>query len=197
MEYQLIDDEEVTEPVTLAEVKAYSQIDADYSSDDDTLGILITTARVRLEQYLNIGLANRNVTLQWQGGLIELPLSPNGEIVSLKDKDDASVTSENYTVSAFQNKSIFVNDIAGDNYHYWYSALSMRAYLTPLPKEIDLTTIYTLVYNTGYETLPNTLKQAILAEVDFLFKLKGLPVTTLVSPNAKMLANGYSRNLIL
>ena len=197
MEYQLIDNEEVTEPVTLSEVKAYSQIDADYSSDDITLGVLITTARVRLEQYLNIGLANRDITLQWQGGLIELPLSPNGDIVSLKDKDNDDVLAEKYTVSAFQNKKIFVNDIAGNNYHYWYSALSMRAYLTPWPKEIDLTTIYTLVYNTGYETLPNTLKQAILAEVDFLIKLRGLPTTTLVSPNAKMLASGYSRNLVL
>jgi len=197
MEYQLIDDEEVTEPVSLAEVKAYSQIDTDYSLNDATINILITTARVRLEQYINIGLAERNVTLQWQGGLIELPLSPNGAIVSLKDKDGEDVATDDYTVSAFQNKKIFVNSIYGGDYNYWYSILTNRVTITPWPRCIDLSVIYTLVYTTGYDVIPKALKQAMLAEVDHLLQLRGLPVTDLISPNAAMLANGYSRNLIL
>lgn len=197
MEFQLIDNETVTEPVTLAEVKAYSQIDADYSADDDTLTVLITTARIRLEQYLNIGLANRDVTVQWGGGLLNLPLSPNGDIVSVKDKDSADVETDKYTVSAFQNKKIFINNIAGSNYNYWYSTLYNRVEITPFPHCNDITTIYTVVYSTGYETLPLALKQALLAEIDHLVKLRGMPITDAIGKNTMLLAKGYSRNLIL
>lgn len=193
MQFQLIDNEEVTEPITLAEVKAYSQIDADYSSDDAILNILISTARVRLEQYLNIGLAKRAVTLQWGGYPIDLPLSPNYDVVSLKDKDGEDVPTDDYHISEYEAKKIWVNSkINGVEYFYNING-SVSAWLS----QPCNSSIYTLVYNTGYETLPAILKQALLAETDYLIKMRGMPVTDIISRNAASLASGYSRNLIL
>lgn len=194
--YQLIDDAEVTEPISLSEAKAYMMIDADYASDDADISLLISTARERLEQYLNVGLAEREVTLQWQGNPIELPLSPNGAITSLKDKDNVDVPADKYTASAYRDKTIWINNQSSSGIEWFYSI--DNSYVTPfIGYVIDINTIYTLVYSTGYDVLPKALKQAILSEVDYLYKLRGMPVTDLVSPNAKLLAHGYSKNLVL
>lgn len=194
--YQLIDDAEVTEPISLSEAKAYMMIDADYASDDADISLLISTARERLEQYLNVGLAEREVTLQWPGNPIELPLSPNGAITSLKDKDNVDVPADKYTASAYRDKTIWVNNQSSSGIE-WFYAID-NSYVTPFSGYVsDVNTIYTLVYSTGYDVLPKALKQAILAEVDYLYKLRGMPVTDLVSPNAKLLAHGYSKNLVL
>lgn len=197
-QYQLIDENETDEPVTLAEAKAYMMIDADYASNDADIELLISTARIRLEQYLNVGLANRDVVLQWPGTPIQLPLSPNFTITSLVDKDNVAVPIDQYTVTAYRDKSIWINSTNSMGIS-WFYAID-NSYVSPWsfnPAECD--SIYTLTYNTGYETenLPKPLKQAILAEVDYLLKLRGMPVTDLVSPNAKLLAHGYSKNLIL
>jgi len=64
---QIVDTETVVEPVTLAEVKSFSRIDADYASDDNDLSMAMITARKRIEAYLNIGLVKREVTVYWDG----------------------------------------------------------------------------------------------------------------------------------
>lgn len=194
MSYQLIDNETVTEPVTLAEVKAYCRIDADYTSDDEDLELLITASRQRLEQFLNIGLAKRDVTLEWNGYPVDLPLSPNGDIVSVSDKDGV-LTTDKYTSTSYQAKKLWVNDVAGHNINWFYN-------INGTVEAWDLVgavcrDMYTAVYETGYDDLPAALKQALLAEIDYLFKLRGMPVSDVISPNAAILANGYSRNLIL
>jgi len=195
-QFQIIDNETVTEPVTLAEVKAYSHIDADYSADDDTLTFLITTARIRLEQYTNIGLAKRDVTVQWGGGLLNLPLSPNGDIVSVKDSEGVDVETDKYTVTKFQNKNIWINSLSGVNIEWFYG--NGNDYVSPWQWNAnECNSIYTVVYSTGYETLPLALKQALLAEVDHLLKLRGMPITDAIGKNTMLLAKGYSRNLIL
>lgn len=193
MSYQLIDNETVTEPVTLAEVKAYSRIDADYTSEDAQLGIMMTAARQRLEQYLNIGLARREVTLQWNGYPIDLPLSPNGDIISVSDKDGALAT-DKYTSTAYQAKKLWVNDVYGGDFNYFYN---MNGTVEITSAGGHCHEMYTAVYETGYEELPGALKQALLAEIDYLFKLRGMPVADVISPNSAILANGYSRNLII
>lgn len=195
---QLIDEEEATEPVSLAEAKAYMMIDADYASDDADILLMITAARERLEQYLNVGLANRDVKLQWPGYPVDLPLSPNGNVVSLVDKDDVSVPGDKYTVTLYRDKKIWINSSSSSGIE-WFYAID-NSYVAPFSGYVNESTdIYTLVYNTGYESdkLPKALKQAILAESDYLYKLRGMPVTDSISPNAKLLAHGYSKNLVL
>lgn len=193
MDVQLVDNETVTEPISLEEAKAYLQIDADYSTTDDDVTLALTAARQRLEQYLNIGLARREVKVYWDGRQIELPLSPNGDIVSVKNGDDTLATTD-YTVVNLPAKRVSVNSATCWNGSWFYS---LSGYVEFTPSNTPNNTVYECTYQTGYETLPTALKQAILAETTYLFNLKGSPVTDVISPNAAMLANGYSRNLIL
>jgi hypothetical protein len=62
----------------------------------------------------------------------------------------------------------------------------------------DCAETYTVKYNTGYkDNLPNALKQSLLAEVSYMYMLRGMPPTDLISPNSALLSAGYSKNLIL
>lgn len=203
MTYDLIEiEEDLTEPVTLPEAKSYLQVDQDYAGDDGDINLAISTARIRLEQYLNVGLINRDVEVQWDGKVIDLPLYPNGAIASIKFNEETDpLESDLYTVSRGNNKKLGINSkmCYGGGGSWWYSRINMTAEFTPNNfghDEID-TDIYSCIYNTGFENLPLALKQALLAEVSYIFKLRGEPITDLISPNASKLANGYSHNLVL
>lgn len=199
MTYDLIElDDTLTEPISLAEAKAYIQIDADYSGNDDVIQTAISTARIRLEQYLNVGLINRNVEVQWNGREIKLPLYPNGAIVSIKINEETDPLEPSlYTVSRGRSKKILINSKACFGAGNWFYSINGYVEFTPSQSETIDNDLYTCVYNTGHEALPLGLKQAILAETSYIFNLHGSPVTDLISPNAKLLANGYSHNLIL
>jgi hypothetical protein len=195
--FNIIDTEAITEPVTVAEQKAYSMIDADYSSNDVQIGVNITTARQRLEQYLNIGLANRDVTVIWNGGLLELPLQPIGAIANVFKNDETTpLTDDDYATYGYPKK-IYIKPADNNNFNVFYNINGYaEVSLTNFVCETDF---YKVVYNAGYETvdLPGSLKRAIMAEADYIYKLAGMPATDVISPNAALLAQGYSRNLVL
>lgn len=193
MDVQIVDNETVTEPITLAEAKAYLQIDADYASNDGDINLSITTARKRLEAYLNIGLVQRTITVYWGGHELELPLSPTSSITSVK-KGDTDLTADDYSVLDLPAKRIRINEVCGMVGNWFYSKFGYAEF-TPIHTENHA--VYICEYITGYETLPSDLKQAILSEVSYLYKLRGEPITDLVSPNASLLANSYSRNLTI
>jgi len=197
MSFDIVDYGIVTdEPITLAEAKAYSQIDADYASDDDQIGIAISTARERLEQYLNIGLVNRDVTIEWSGCNLKLPLTPNISIVSVSDKDGV-MDSDKYKVSEGRNKYISINSISSSGYNYFYSTTFENVEISSVNGS-GYASIYTVIYNTGYlDSIPTALKQSLLAETDYIIKLRGLPPTDVISPNAALLSAGYSKNLTI
>jgi len=195
MAFQLIDDSEFNEPVTLAEVKSYCRIDSDYTSDDNELEIIMTAARTRIEAQINIGLANRDVILQWSGYGIELPLSPTGEIIEVTDKDGV-MTTDKYTTDNYQAKSIGINDVCcGSGFNYFYN-INGSVEISRNSEYIS-NDLYSVKYNTGYSELPKALKMALLAEIDFLFKQRGEPDDSLISPSALLLCSSYSRNPIL
>ena len=193
VDYGLIE----VEPVSLEEAKSYMQIDADYASDDNQIRIAISSARERLERYLNIGLVNRDITIEWNGGCLKLPLTPNFDIVSVSDKDGA-LTDDKYTVSQGRNKKVSVNGVVSGNLNYFYSITTETVQISR-ESGIDYDSVYTVVYNTGYEDLTNMvgLKQSLLAEANYLFKLRGSPVTDVISPNAALLSASYSKNLLI
>ena len=198
MSYNIIDDApNVTEPISLAEQKAYSRIDADYSSEDNDLAGLISGARSLIEGWLNVGLANRDVKVEWSGCEIKLPLSPNGNILSVMN-GEVLVPADEYTVSSWQNKSIYVNSFGYIGVSWWYSR--DMSYVIPerLTEEYN-ESVYVVKYNTGYtsELLPKALKQAIMAQVDWMYKNRGEPNASSVCPQAVLLASSYSRNLVL
>lgn len=188
---------DIIEPITLAEVKAYCRIDQDYASDDGMLEVLITTARQRIEAYINRGLANRDVIVYWDGCELRLPLIPNGDIVEVKQSDTV-LDPDKYTASTTPNKKIYVNDRFSGSFNYFYS-LNGSVEISANGNQSELLDGYSVKYNTGYEDgkIPASLKQALLSEVDYLFKLAGLPATDVISPNAAMLANAYNNNRII
>lgn len=197
MSYQIIDSPDITEPITLAEQKAYSRIDADYSSEDSDLSGLISAARTVIEGWLNVGLANRDVQVQWNGYPLQLPLSPNGAVDSVSDGEDILPTTD-YTVSAWQNKTIAINSVGSTGIEWFYA--QDNSYVTPWSWSVsESDTVYTVKYNTGYtsELLPKSLKQAIMAQVDWMYKNRGEPNASSVCPQAVLLASSYSLNLVL
>lgn len=201
MTYDLIDEEEVTEPVTLAELKSYLQIDADYSSDDGVLNNALTTARKRLESYLNVGLVNRDVVVQWDGCEIKLPLFPNGEVTEVTKNDDTDpLDADKYTVTRGRSKSIFINGLFDNplNYSFFYPFGGQGVEIWETSETSSgVPDLYSVSYSTGYADLPIDLKQALMAEASYLFNLRGEPITDIISKNAALIAGNHSKNLIL
>jgi hypothetical protein len=196
MSYQIIDDAEVTEPITLAEAKAYMMIDTDYSSNDADINLLITSARLLVENHLNVGLAKREVLVVWNGCALELPLMPNAEIVSVfKNDEPDALPNTDYTVNGYNKKTIGINSIGNGNFDYFYR-LDGFVEITA-PNGFSNTDYYKVNYVTGYEVLPALLKQSLLAQIDFMYKNRGLPNGNLISVCALKLANMYSNNLVI
>lgn len=200
-EFQLIEvEDDLTEPVSLSEQKAYSQIDEEYSVKDSQISILITSARQLLEAQTNVGFIKRNVQLEWTGVCMSLPLSPTGEIVSVKDKDGVDVPTDDYSVSRYTSKKIAIKTASEENLNYWYSR-SGYVEVTGFPqwRSLEDFPFYACVYNTGYEVLPSSLKSAIMAQTDYMLKQIGMPDRDVnqISPEALMLVRSYSRNLVL
>ena len=62
----------ISEPITLSEAKNYLRVD--YSEDDALITALITSARVRLEQYAGVAMTERTLqVIAYVDDLIELP----------------------------------------------------------------------------------------------------------------------------
>lgn len=158
----------VTEPVTLAEVKAYCKL-LTGTAEDTLLTIFITAARVQCEAYSGISFIPRTVTAiitNLCGGIF-LPYGPIGAIASVTDKDgNTLVADETYTVQGITWKQL----------------------LTPLQDGLIV------VYAAGYATIPSELKLAILQQVFYLYENRGetsdvtrtgMPTQASLSPQAK------------
>lgn len=189
------------EPVTLAMQKAWSQIDSDYATPDAQLLAGITAARELLEQHTNIGMAERTLELQWSGCKIELPFSPTGDIVNVKEGDTVLVLDTDYYTDDYQAKSIWIKGCAVQAGNWFYSTIYGTAEFTPLVPEYNANpTVYKCQYKTGYNAeniIPQSLKNAIMMQADYTEKNRGLPTNSIVSVEALRLANKYSRNLTL
>ena len=73
----------IAEPITLAEAKNYLRVD--YNEDDALIEALITSARVRLEQYAGVAMTQRNLqVVAFMSEFIELPYVPIGVLLSVE-----------------------------------------------------------------------------------------------------------------
>ncbi len=196
MSYQIIDNPDFDETLTLDEVKSFCRIDQDYTANDDELILLISAARIRIEAYLNIGLVERSIVVQWPGYPLDLPLSPTGEITAVTGKDGA-ISEADYTVSSYQAKRIAINAVSGDGMFNYFYNLNGYVEITRSSEYADCNEMYSVTYNTGYETLPKALKNAWLSEVDYMFKMRGMPDLDQISQTSAVLVSSYSRNPIL
>jgi uncharacterized phiE125 gp8 family phage protein len=73
----------ISEPITLEEAKNYLRVD--YPEDDLLIEALITSARVRLEQYAGVAMTQRNLqVVAFMSEFIELPYVPIGVLLSVE-----------------------------------------------------------------------------------------------------------------
>jgi len=159
------DDVNILEPVTLTEAKNFCKIDI--STDDDLINILITAARQMCEAYTGVGFVEHNavVVLNNLNGDIYIPYGPMIAINSVvNDQGTTLVLDTDYTLGGNEFKRL----------------------RTPHANNI------TIDYTTGYTTLPDVLKTAVLNQVYYLYDNRSVG-TDDISPIAKTLLNLFKR----
>jgi len=155
----------ITEPVTLSEAKDFCKIDI--GTDDALVTSLITAGRSMCEAYTGVGFVEHNAVaiLNNMNGDIYIPYGPMLAINQVTDADDnVLVLDTGYTVIGNSFKRLAT------------------------PKETGITIDYT----TGYTTLPNYLKTALLNQIYYLYDNRSIG-TDDISPIAKNLLNPYRR----
>lgn len=96
-------DVEVTEPVTLAEAKAWLKVEVD--DDDDIIQALITAARITCEGFISCSFVQRTVTAVVNNSLgsIRLPYGPVNNITTVTDSQSTVL---DYEVLGVANKRL-------------------------------------------------------------------------------------------
>jgi len=155
----------ITEPVTLTEAKNFCKIDI--STDDDLINVLITAARQMCEAYTGVGFVEHEAVavLNNSNGDIYIPYGPMIEIISVENEQGTTLVLDlDYTLGGNEFKRL----------------------KTPYANNI------TIDYITGYTTLPEALKTALLNQVYYLYDNRSVGVDD-ISPIAKIILNLYKR----
>ena len=136
-----------TEPITLAEAKAWIKVDTAITADDILITELIKAARMQVEGFLGISLIQRTVTaiINNSAGDIELPYGPLVSFTSLTDEDGTAIAADDY-------------ELRGIGFKYLHEPL--YDYMTA-------------VYTTGYTALPENFKTAVKEQVAWLYDNRG------------------------
>jgi uncharacterized phiE125 gp8 family phage protein len=154
---------DVTEPVTVEEVKSYMRLeglqDVDesmataFTEDDELIECLIVSARKKLETIYGISIVPKTLraVLTNQAGDIEIPQGPVSSITSLKDKSGTAIT--DYTILGYSEAEEAYND---------FIQLECPCYEKMV-----------LVYEAGYEEVPEGLKDEILRMVTYWYENRG------------------------
>lgn len=155
----------IIEPVLLTEAKDFCRIDI--GTDDTLITALITTARLMCEAYTAVSMVDHEIEIVCNNasGGIYLPYGPIKGVTSVTNRDgDALVLDSTYTLEG----TMYIRLMT--------------------PHEDGLTVAYT----TGYSTLPEVFKTAILNAVYYLYDNRAQG-TDDIGPIAKMLLNPYRR----
>lgn len=152
------DESGVTEPVTLAELKAHLNIT--YSDDDNYLTFLISACRMAVEMFCNISIVQKECSIMVDVAQeIELPYGPVQSFSSASLKTGAGEYEGQTLNDSFE--------VDGDEGSFMlFNPLSCGR--------------WKLVYDVGYETVPKDLKLDILRICGYCYENKGdQPLTTL------------------
>jgi len=172
------------EPCTLAQLKAQAIIT--FSDDDTLLNSLIIKARKVIENYCNISIVYKTITLiadlfnEW-----ELPYGPVTGIVSVQTPTGTQGSGPpNYeTVTSGWNQE-------GEEFISFVPAGTVFQTIKPSG------TRYRIVYTAGYSVVPDDLIQAVLAQATWLYEHRG-EGTEAICEQAQKLADPYIRVLWL
>ncbi len=139
--------ESSTEPITLAEAKAWIKVDTAITADDTLITELIKAARQQCEGFLGISLISRTVTaiINNSAGNIELPYGPLVSFTSLTDEDGNAIVAADY-------------GLRGIGFKYLYT-----------PRYDYMTAVYT----TGYTAVQENFKTAVKEQVAWLYDNRG------------------------
>ena len=189
-----------TEPCTLAEAKAQAVIT--YSDDDTLITSLITKARKIIENYCSVSIVAQTVTMiadiwnEW-----ELPYGPVTGITGVETRtgSEGSGPSTYATqTSGWSTEGLefvtFTPAGAGFNpgapfvgYFQW------GQYASPFGQGPG--NRYKITYTTGYNPVPQDLKQAVLLQIVWLYEHRGEERTETICEAARNYADPYLRKL--
>jgi uncharacterized phiE125 gp8 family phage protein len=121
----------VSEAITLAEAKNYLRVD--YSEDDALIEALITSARVRLEQYAGVAMTQRNLqVVAFMSEFIELPYVPVGVLLSVEywnGQDWLTLEEGDYYTLGTNTMKVYTVSYPGGEYRFTYTC----GYCDPTP----------------------------------------------------------------
>jgi len=149
-------DSDITEPLTVQEVKDYLRLEgfiddseslsSDFTDDDTLIGELITSARVRLEDYTGLSFIPKTMEIEFTNlaGNFVIPFGPVTEITTLTYSDEDLTAITEYTTTN-----------------------NLSKLKTPLYKNMIMT------YEAGYATLPKGLKLAMLKQIAWDYTNRG------------------------
>ena len=161
-----------TEPLTLAQAKAYMSITSD--SQDTLITELITEARQGVEKLTGLSLVPSTVValIDNTDGDIELPLGPYVKELTIADKQGDPIT--DFTLTGLQFKTLEepTNNYMVCTYKAGYSNATFETY----PK------------------LPGELLGCIKDQVSFLFENRGENGSSGYSPKVYRIVRKYTRN---
>ena len=140
-----------TEPITVAEAKAYAKITD--SVEDTEIGKMITAARQAIEAVTQLCLVPSTVTayIDNSRGCIELPLGPYVSDFTLAAKDGTSITNYTLILERFKQLESPTESYLKATYKAGYSAKG----------------------DAGYPVMPEDLLNAIKDQFVFLYGNRG------------------------
>lgn len=154
----------IIEPVTLADIKTFMRIDADYVLEDTLLLELISVAREYVEEYTGRNLIEREMTFQSDEPNFYLPGAPIKSIISVTDELGEPV------VYKLRDNTVITDTrkLSGVSIDYFGG---YRPHFNPFDR-ID--PIFTVLYTGGYavSAVPAPLKQAIRKLVFTMYENK-------------------------
>jgi len=149
-------DSDITEPLTVQEVKDYLRLEgfiddseslsSDFTDDDTLIGELITSARVRLEDYTGLSFIPKTMEIEFTNlaGNFVIPFGPVNSITTLTYSDEDLTAITEYTTTN-----------------------NLSKLKTPLNENMIMT------YEAGYSTLPKGLKLAMLKQIAWDYTNRG------------------------
>lgn len=153
----------VTEPVTLAQAKAWLRVTHD--DEDDIISALITAARQICEGHISKSFVERTVTAVVRNDLgnVKLPYGPVGNVTHIYDVDGNELGSTDYNITGVSDKRL---------------GYPMSSYVK-------------VVYTAGYASLPQQFITALKCQLAWLYTHRGDDDGTVIAPDAKAILSPY------
>ena len=166
-----------TEPVTVAEVKAYLQLDA--TAYDTVLEVFITAARQMIENYCNVSLVPKEIWAQIRNQsdrAFPLPFSPIESVEAVLFKRCQSATED-----LVLDEEYFINN-------EYSKQLEITSTKVCNPKQFFMVHYYTVADERA------VFQQAIKAQAGYMFNNRDSDKETTMAPETKALIQAFKIN---